>query len=66
VIARQYWDWLPVGVEGEQTLSVLFCASWRKKEPKNAVGKVSRLRARLGALPQDPSRFLKKATQKLS
>jgi hypothetical protein len=48
VITRQYWDWLPVGVEGEQTLSVLFCASWRKKEPKNAVGKVSRLRARRG------------------
>jgi hypothetical protein len=32
----------------------------------NAVWNISRLRARLGALPQVPGRFLKKATQKLS
>ena len=35
----------------EEILSVLFCASRRKKEPKNAVISVSRLRARQGLCP---------------
>ena len=48
----------------EKTLSVLF-AHIGAKRTKNAVRDVSRLRARLGALPQVPGRFLKKATQKL-
>ncbi|MBQ5793708.1 MAG: hypothetical protein IIW17_06785, partial [Clostridia bacterium] len=49
----------------EEFVSVLFDTAGAKRT-KNAVRKVSRLRARLGALPQAPGRFLKKATQKLS
>ncbi|MBO5758059.1 MAG: hypothetical protein J6S28_10185 [Clostridia bacterium] len=49
----------------EKTLSVLFGTAGAKRT-KNAVSGFSRLRARLGALPQVPGRFLKKATQKLS
>jgi hypothetical protein len=51
----------------EEIISVLFCASRRKKEPKNAVKRISRLRARpRAARPWMCGRFLKKATQKLS
>jgi hypothetical protein len=32
----------------EKIISVLFCASRRKKEPKNAVKRISRLQARPG------------------
>jgi len=51
----------------EKTNSILFFdTAGAKKRIKRNAEIISRLRARLGALPQVPGRFLKKATQKLS
>ena len=52
-----------IGMLCEKIFSVLF-EQGAAKRTKNSVWSKSRLRARLGALPQDPATFLKKGRSK--